>query len=189
MGCHALLQGNFPTQGSNLGLPYCRLILYSLSHQGSPRILEWVTYPSSRDADSGIEPGSPASQVDQLSYQGGKPLIAVVAFIKAIMLLVKNKNKTTTTTKKPTMTKANNGNIQSRKMKSLSPPLIPFPWSNHCDSFSLPISMCAPTYKEMGDSCTQIPSTCLGSLPYWSIYNYVFMYAKKQYNCIYLPFY
>ena len=34
--CHALLQGIFPTQGSNLGLPHCRRILYCLSHQGSP---------------------------------------------------------------------------------------------------------------------------------------------------------
>ena len=32
----------FPTHGSNLGLPHCRWILYQLSHQGSPRILEWV---------------------------------------------------------------------------------------------------------------------------------------------------
>ena len=43
--CHALLQGIFPTQGSNPGLPHCRQILYCLSHQGSPRILEWVAYP------------------------------------------------------------------------------------------------------------------------------------------------
>ena len=37
-----------PTQGSNPGLPHCRQILYQLSHQGSPRILEWVAYPFSR---------------------------------------------------------------------------------------------------------------------------------------------
>ena len=35
VGGHALLQGIFPTQGSNPGLPYCRWILYHLSHQGS----------------------------------------------------------------------------------------------------------------------------------------------------------
>ena len=29
-----LLQGIFPTQGSNSGLPHCRLILYQLSHKG-----------------------------------------------------------------------------------------------------------------------------------------------------------
>ena len=30
------------------GLPHCRHILYQLSHKGSPRILEWVSYPFSR---------------------------------------------------------------------------------------------------------------------------------------------
>ena len=34
VGCHALLQGIFPTQGLNSALPYCRWILYWLSHQG-----------------------------------------------------------------------------------------------------------------------------------------------------------
>ena len=37
VGCHSLLQGIFPTQGSNLGLLHCRQILYHLSHQGSPK--------------------------------------------------------------------------------------------------------------------------------------------------------
>ena len=36
VGCHALFQGIFPTQGSNPGLPHCRQILHHLSHQGSP---------------------------------------------------------------------------------------------------------------------------------------------------------
>ena len=36
VGCHFLLQGIFPIQGSNPGLLHCRQILYSLSHQGSP---------------------------------------------------------------------------------------------------------------------------------------------------------
>ena len=36
VGCHALLQGIFPIQGSNPGLQHCRLILYHLSRQGSP---------------------------------------------------------------------------------------------------------------------------------------------------------
>ena len=36
VSCHALLQGIFPTQGSNSGLPNCRRILYQLSHKGSP---------------------------------------------------------------------------------------------------------------------------------------------------------
>ena len=45
VGCHALLQGIFPSQGSNPGLPHCRQILYRLSYLGSLRILEWVAYP------------------------------------------------------------------------------------------------------------------------------------------------
>ena len=36
MGSCFLLQGIFPTQGLNSGLPHCRQILYQLSHQGSP---------------------------------------------------------------------------------------------------------------------------------------------------------
>ena len=36
VGCHALLQGIFPTQGSNPGLLHCRWILCHLSHRGSP---------------------------------------------------------------------------------------------------------------------------------------------------------
>ena len=35
VGCHFLLQGIFPTQGWNLGLPHCWQTLYHLSHQGS----------------------------------------------------------------------------------------------------------------------------------------------------------
>ena len=45
VGSLSLLQGIFPTQGSNSGLPHCRWILYQL---GSPRIPEWVTYLFSR---------------------------------------------------------------------------------------------------------------------------------------------
>ena len=44
----SLLQGIFPTQGSNPGLLHCRQILYQLNHKGSPRILEWVAYTFSR---------------------------------------------------------------------------------------------------------------------------------------------
>ena len=38
MGCHFLLQGVFPIQGSNPGLPHCGQTLYCLSHQGIPVI-------------------------------------------------------------------------------------------------------------------------------------------------------
>ena len=39
---------DLPNQGSNPRLPHCRQIVYHLSHQGSPWILEWVAYPFSR---------------------------------------------------------------------------------------------------------------------------------------------
>ena len=38
VGSLSLLQGIFPTQGSNPGLPHCRQILYQLSHKGKPII-------------------------------------------------------------------------------------------------------------------------------------------------------
>ena len=63
VSCHSLLQGIFPTWGLNPGLLHCRQILYHQSHQGSPRILEWVAYPFSRGTS---QPGSPALQADSL---------------------------------------------------------------------------------------------------------------------------
>ena len=62
--CHALLQGIFPTQGSNPGLPHCRQILYHLSHQGSPRTLRWVAYPFSRGSQ-------PRNQTRASCFAGG----------------------------------------------------------------------------------------------------------------------
>ena len=67
MGSRSLLQGIFPTQGLNPGLPHCKWILYQLSHKGSPRILEWVANPFPGDLpDPGIELGSSALQADSL---------------------------------------------------------------------------------------------------------------------------
>ena len=39
VGSRSLLQGIFPTQGSNPGLPHCRQILYQLRFQGSPNLI------------------------------------------------------------------------------------------------------------------------------------------------------
>ena len=50
VGSLSLLQEIFPTQGLNPGLLHCRQILYQLSHKGSPRILEWVACPFSRES-------------------------------------------------------------------------------------------------------------------------------------------
>ena len=58
----------------------CRQILCWLSHQGSPRILEWVAYPSPRDLpDPGIKLGSLALQADSLPASlPGKPISVIV---------------------------------------------------------------------------------------------------------------
>ena len=58
VGCHFLLQGIFPTQGSNPGLLYCRQILYQLSYKessGSCQIPsgheDWTTWHRQRAQD------------------------------------------------------------------------------------------------------------------------------------------
>ena len=50
VGNLSFLQGIFPTQGLNPDLQHSRMILYQLSHKGSPRILEWVAYPFSSES-------------------------------------------------------------------------------------------------------------------------------------------
>ena len=47
VGGLSLLQGIFPTHRLKPGLLHCRQILYQLSHKGSPKPLEWLSYPFS----------------------------------------------------------------------------------------------------------------------------------------------
>ena len=47
VGSLSFLQGIFPAQRLNPGLSHCRWILDQLSYKGSPRIVEWVSYPFS----------------------------------------------------------------------------------------------------------------------------------------------
>ena len=72
-GSCSLLQRIFSTQGSNPGLLHCRQILYQPSHQGSPRLLEWVACPfssgSSRPRNQTIKLGSPALQANSLPVE------------------------------------------------------------------------------------------------------------------------
>ena len=68
-------------QGSNPGLPHCRWILCHLSHQGSPRILEWVAYPFLQ----GIFPTQESKQrllhCWQILYQlPGKPQYLIITY-------------------------------------------------------------------------------------------------------------
>ena len=74
MRCRALLQGIFPTQESNTDLPHCMWILHCLSHQKSPRILEWVAYHFSRGSSLSRDRTGVSCITGgffcQLSYQG-----------------------------------------------------------------------------------------------------------------------
>ena len=55
----------------NPGLWHCGQILYQLSHQGSPRKLEWVAYPFSSESSRprNRTQGSPALQADSLPIE------------------------------------------------------------------------------------------------------------------------
>ena len=91
VGCHALLQGIFPTQGSNPGLLHCRQILYCLSHQGSPRIQTGV---GSMSLLQGIFPTQELNWgvlhwrwfLYQLSYQESPFILIVCQLIICILL-------------------------------------------------------------------------------------------------------
>ena len=48
VGYHALFQGIFSTWGLNSGLPHCGWILYCLSHQGNPWVLDCAASSFSR---------------------------------------------------------------------------------------------------------------------------------------------
>ena len=59
----------FPAQGLNPGLPHCRWILYRLSHQRSPWILEWVGYPFPRGSSHIQELNQGLLHCRQILYQ------------------------------------------------------------------------------------------------------------------------
>ena len=79
VGSLSLLQGIFPTQGSNPGLPYCKQILYQLSHKGSLNtgvgslsLLQGIFL--TQELNQGLLHGRQI--LYQLSYQGS-PLVAM----------------------------------------------------------------------------------------------------------------
>ena len=73
MGSLSLLQGIFPSQGSNPGLPYCRWIFLPAEPQGKPKntgvgslsVLQWISQPRNQTGVSCI-----AGRFCQLSCQG-----------------------------------------------------------------------------------------------------------------------
>ena len=80
VGSLSLLQEISPTQGLSPGLQ----ILYQLSHWEAQEYWSGYPIPSPADlADSGIEPGSPALQLDSLPAElPGKPQLYVGEFAK-----------------------------------------------------------------------------------------------------------
>ena len=74
VGSLSLLQGIFPTQGSNTGLLHCRWILYHLTNKGSPRntgvgslsLLQWIFL--TQESNQGLLHSRPI--LYKLSYQG-----------------------------------------------------------------------------------------------------------------------
>ena len=93
VGCHALPQRVFPTQGPNPCLLRCRQILYLLTHQGSPRILEWVAFPFSRGSSLPRNPSRVGLQADSLPAElPGKPVkpsksFQMIKYFKSSMLV------------------------------------------------------------------------------------------------------
>ena len=73
----SLLQGIFPTQGSNPGLLHCRQILDQLSHKGSLEIkiyaLLWVSLIASLIAQ--LVKNLPAKQENPVQFLGGGDLL------------------------------------------------------------------------------------------------------------------
>ena len=76
MGCHALLQGAFLTQGLKPGLPIAGRFFTNRAIREAQEYWSGVPFPSPGDLpDPGIEPGSPSLQADSLpSEPPGKPI-------------------------------------------------------------------------------------------------------------------
>ena len=89
VGSLSLLQGIFPTQGSNPGLPHHRRILYHLSHERSPRYspgqntgVGSLSLLQGIFETQGLNPGLPYSRLIlyQLSHQGSPRILGWVAY-------------------------------------------------------------------------------------------------------------
>ena len=91
MGCHSILRGIFPTQGSNLGLLHCRRVLYYLCHQGSPTLGGYKTSLVAQMVKN--PPAVQETQVQSLGWEiprerNGYPL--QYSWVSQVALVVKN---------------------------------------------------------------------------------------------------
>jgi len=68
VGSHSLLQGIFLIQGANPGLPHCRLILYHLSHKGSP-------IDENKKAQRGQAPDQRSPKCQEMDQDEPEPLL------------------------------------------------------------------------------------------------------------------
>ena len=94
VGSLSLLQGIFPTQGWNPGLPHCRWIHYQMSHEGSPRILEWIACTFSRGSSWPRNWTGVSLQADSLPTElPGKPRPRVNSFLTMMPRQVNGERK------------------------------------------------------------------------------------------------
>ena len=70
VGCHSLLQGIFPTQGSNPGLLHYRQILYQRDHKGSPYSTIYMYIYISSGFPGSISDKKPSCQYSRLKRRG-----------------------------------------------------------------------------------------------------------------------
>ena len=86
VGCHALLQGIFPTQGSTPGLLHWQMGSLTLAPPGKPHygLLEWVAMPSSRGS-------SQLRNRTQVSFTRSEFFIVWVMRTKNILFLFSNR--------------------------------------------------------------------------------------------------
>ena len=79
----SLLQGLFPTQGSNPGLPNCKRIVYQLRTKGSPSTTAAAakslqSCPTLCDPIDGSPPGSPSLGLSRQEHWNGLPFPSLV---------------------------------------------------------------------------------------------------------------
>ena len=85
MGSCSLLQGIFPTQGSNPGFPYCRQILYQLSHQGREALRHSsVKFSRSVVSNPVTIPWTAARQASLACFTNSRSLLKLTS-IKSVM--------------------------------------------------------------------------------------------------------
>ena len=73
VGCHGLLQGIFPTHGSNPGLLHCRQILYHLSNKGIPKNVLSVQFSSVQSLSRVRVFAAPWNVLSRQEYWSGLP--------------------------------------------------------------------------------------------------------------------